>query len=107
MRVGVSYISLEQARANIDGEAPDGTSLEDTSAAVKAKWDAYLSLVNLTNASDHESAIFYTAMYHALQYPNEMYETNATGDFYYSGSPLRSLSFLRLNHLQTKRLLFL
>jgi predicted alpha-1,2-mannosidase len=85
MRVGVSYISIEQARVNLDTEIPDGVSLEDTAAAVADKWSEKVDLVKITNATEDQLAIFYTAMYHALQYPSEMMESNATGTYYYSG----------------------
>lgn len=85
VRVGVSYISIEQARQNLDNEVPDGTTLEDTAAVVESEWAAKLDLITLTNATEDQSAIFYTSMYHALQYPNEMHEHNASGSYYYSG----------------------
>jgi len=85
VRVGVSYISVEQARINLNSEIPDGTSLDDTASYVRQKWSDKLDLVSITNATEDELAIFYTAMFHALQYPNEMMEYNASGSFYYSG----------------------
>lgn len=85
VRVGISYISIEQARQNLDNEIPDGTTLEETAAFVEKRWAAKLDLITLTNATQDESVIFYTGMYHALQYPNEMHEVNASGSFYYSG----------------------
>jgi putative alpha-1,2-mannosidase len=66
VRVGVSYISVEQARVNLDLEIGDG-SVEDVSAAVEKQWADKLDLVELTNASEDDLVIFYTAMYHALQ----------------------------------------
>lgn len=84
--VGVSFISYEMARASIRREAPEGSTLEDTAAAVEALWAEKLDRVTLTSASADELAIFYTSMYHALQYPSEMMEYDANGTaFYYSG----------------------
>ena len=34
VRIGVSFISIEQARANLDTEIPDGTSLEQTALVI-------------------------------------------------------------------------
>ena len=67
VRVGVSYISIDQARQNIDNEIPDGATLEDTAKAVEKLWADKLDLVEITNATEDEKTIFYTAMYHALQ----------------------------------------
>lgn len=85
VRVGISYISIDQARQNLDAEIPDGTSLEETAASTETLWAQKLDLVELTGASEDDLVIFYTSMYHALQYPNEMMEFNASGGFYYSG----------------------
>ena len=67
VRVGVSYISIEQARQNLEAETPMTQTLEETVAVVKQQWADKLDLVEIDNATDDELAIFYTAMYHALQ----------------------------------------
>ena len=67
VRVGVSFISIEQARQNIVNELPSRTTVEDTSLAVESIWAQKLDAIQLTNATADESAIFFTAMYHALQ----------------------------------------
>jgi putative alpha-1,2-mannosidase len=67
VRVGVSYISYDQARLNLDSEIPDGVSLEHTVDQVEKAWADKLDLIQLTNATSDERTIFYTAMYHALQ----------------------------------------
>ena len=82
--VGMSYISIDQARINLMNEINHQT-LEETAVKVDKEWSSKLDLVQLTNATDDEKAIFYTAMYHALQYPSEMMENNQSGTFYYSG----------------------
>ncbi|KAG6840453.1 hypothetical protein C0991_006629 [Blastosporella zonata] len=38
VRVGTPFMSINQARANIDAEIPDGTSLEQTVQATKDAW---------------------------------------------------------------------
>jgi len=85
IRVGMSYISLEQARVNMDNEVPADSTVEDVAQVVESKWADKLDLVQITNATEDERVIFYTAMYHALQYPSEMMESNASGTYYYSG----------------------
>lgn len=67
VRVGVSYISIEQARVNLDNEIGDGQSLEETSAKVLDLWAEKLDRVVISNATEDQLAIFYTGMYHALQ----------------------------------------
>jgi hypothetical protein len=72
VRVGVSYISIDQARRNLDSETPDSMSLEQIAEKVEQQWAEKLDLVTLTNATDADNAIFYTAMYHALQVLQKM-----------------------------------
>jgi putative alpha-1,2-mannosidase len=79
VKVGVSFISIDQARYNLDMEIPDGLSVEDVSNITAAAWNEKLDLITLTNAKSdgsfhNEMETFYTAMFHALQYPNEMME---------------------------------
>jgi putative alpha-1,2-mannosidase len=77
VRVGVSYISIEQARQNLLNEIPDGTSLEETAKAVEAQWAEKLDRVQITNATEDQLAIFYTSMYHALQVTNRVCKQEA------------------------------
>ncbi|KDQ28672.1 glycoside hydrolase family 92 protein [Pleurotus ostreatus PC15] len=81
VRVGVSFISIEQARRNLDNEIPDGTTLEDTAMTTRAAWAEKMDRVQLEGATEDEKVIFYTGFYHTLQYP---YETSEDGK-YYSG----------------------
>ena len=67
VRLAVSYISVDQARQNLNNEIPEENNLESTAAAVEQQWAEKLNLVQITNATEDESTIFYTAMYHALQ----------------------------------------
>ncbi|TFK88274.1 glycoside hydrolase family 92 protein [Polyporus arcularius HHB13444] len=81
VRVGVSFISVEQARQNLNNEIPDGTTLEETAEKSRAAWAEKLDRIKVDGASQEENQIFYTAVYHALQYPYEQSE----GGKYYSG----------------------
>lgn len=85
-RVGVSFISIDQARINLNNEIKENQTLEDVSKVTESKWAEKLDLVEITNATDDDLAIFYTAMYHSLQYPYEMNEFDKNGvSQYYSG----------------------
>ena len=67
VRVGVSFISIEQARRNLDAEVPDGTALERTAERTRAAWAEKLDRIRIEGASEEESEVFYTAVFHALQ----------------------------------------
>ncbi|VDB92408.1 unnamed protein product [Peniophora sp. CBMAI 1063] len=81
VRVGVSFISIDQARKNLDNEIPDGTSLESTAKQTRKAWAEKLNRVEVEGGSEEQREIFYTAIFHALQYPYEQNE----GGRYYSG----------------------
>ncbi|KAG6899890.1 hypothetical protein C0993_005689 [Termitomyces sp. T159_Od127] len=81
VRIGTSFISIEQARANIDVEIPDGMALEETVRVVKTKWIEKLDMFALEGASEEQKQVFFTGVAHALQYPYEQHEQGR----YYSG----------------------
>ncbi len=68
LRVGTSFISIDQARANLQKEIPSWNfdSLRD---GLKQAWNKKLGLIGVDGASDDQRAIFYTGLYHSLLYP--------------------------------------
>ncbi|KAG5341393.1 hypothetical protein C0989_010922 [Termitomyces sp. Mn162] len=81
VRIGTSFISIDQARKNIDAEIPDGTTLEQTVEGTKAKWVEKLDMFEVEGANEEQKEIFFTGIAHALQYPYEQHEQGR----YYSG----------------------
>ncbi|KDQ52009.1 glycoside hydrolase family 92 protein [Jaapia argillacea MUCL 33604] len=83
VRIGVSFISVEQARANLDKEIPDGTSLETTAEECRRAWAEKLDRIRIEDegASELQKRVFWTGVFHTLQYP---YEQDEDGR-YYSG----------------------
>ncbi len=67
-RVGTSFISIEQARANLDQEIPDW-NFERTCEALRTEWNRKLGSLSVEGADDEQRHIFYTGLYHALLYP--------------------------------------
>lgn len=67
VRIGVSFISVEQARENLDSEIPDGTSLTATARTVREAWAEKLDRIQIEGAGDDAQTIFYTAVFHTLQ----------------------------------------
>lgn len=67
VRIGVSFISVEQARKNLDMEVPDGNTLEDTATATRSAWAEKLELIKINGASKDQLQTFYTAFFHTLQ----------------------------------------
>ncbi|KAI1373676.1 glycoside hydrolase family 92 protein [Hypoxylon crocopeplum] len=76
-RVGVSFISPDQACANVDREIPAGTSLETLENNVKTAWnDQVLSKITTTDTSNSTKLqLLYSSLYHMSLIP-----TNKTGE---------------------------
>ena len=72
LRVGLSLISVEQARANLCREI-GGRSFDEVVAATKARWEAMFARLTI-DASDDVKRIFYTGLFHALLYPRQIDE---------------------------------
>jgi len=68
VRVGTSFLSIDQARANLRHEIPDW-SFDGVRAKVQAAWRDKLNLLEVDGASDRERTRLYTALYHALLHP--------------------------------------
>jgi predicted alpha-1,2-mannosidase len=68
VHVATSFISIEQARANLDAEMPD-FDFDRVRSALKDTWNKKLGIATLDGASDDQRRIFYTGLYHALMYP--------------------------------------
>lgn len=77
LRIGTSFISVDQARRNIDEEIPDvpattssplaHPSLERTEAHVRTAWTEKLDRFGLDGATEVQKEVFWTGIAHALQ----------------------------------------
>ncbi|XXG99451.1 Allantoate permease [Hypoxylon texense] len=83
VRTAVSFVSVEQARKNLDIESPDGTSFEDAVESAKLAWLEKLGRITIegVNSTDEEHdprTIWYTGLFHALQYPSDFSEPTSS-----------------------------
>jgi len=70
VRVGISYVSEENARANLAAESPPGATVEATRAAARAAWNDQLRKIAVGGGTEAQRTVFYTALYHALLHLN-------------------------------------
>lgn len=82
VRVGISYVSVQQARMNREAEAEVRTFDEAREDAVAA-WNLYLNRIAVEGGTDDDRVMFYTALYHSLMVPAD---TTETGDVFWNGS---------------------
>ncbi len=72
LKIGLSLISREQARANLENEVGK-MSFGEIVSAVKREWEEMFSRIAI-DAPDDVKTIFYTGLYHALLYPRKIDE---------------------------------
>ncbi|MBO7544119.1 MAG: GH92 family glycosyl hydrolase [Bacteroidales bacterium] len=70
MKVGISAVSEEGAKANLKAEIP-GWNFDGIVKSAKASWNKELSRIDIVAPNDSTRKIFYTAMYHFLIHPAE------------------------------------
>jgi predicted alpha-1,2-mannosidase len=75
VRVGISYVSLENARANLAAENPACDF-----AAIRQKaddaWNTDLNRIQVEGGTDDQRTTFYTALYHCFMHPNLLEDCN-------------------------------
>lgn len=104
MKIGISFISVEQARRNLAEEIP-GFDFAATHAEAVAKWNRALGKIEIGGATPEQQQLFYTALYHTMLMPtdrtgeNPLWKSNepyyddyyAIWDIFRSSGPLLTL----------------
>ncbi|MDG5798882.1 GH92 family glycosyl hydrolase [Marinilabiliaceae bacterium ANBcel2] len=75
VKVGVSYVSIENARENLSVEQ-DGLDFEQIAQNAFDKWNEELSRIEVEGGTDDDKQMFYTALYHLLIHPNVIQDVN-------------------------------
>jgi predicted alpha-1,2-mannosidase len=70
VRVGISYVSEANARANLAAENPAGTLFDTVRQQAKDAWNTALGRVQISGGTAAQHTTFYTALYHSLLHPN-------------------------------------
>ncbi len=65
VRVGISYISVEQARRNLTEDIP-AWGFDKVKNATRAAWSKELSKITVSGATEKQKKIFYTALYRSM-----------------------------------------
>ncbi len=70
VRVGISYVSEQNAEANLRAETPAGTSFDALRDKAHAAWNRTLGRVEIEGGTQDERVVFYSALYHSLMGEN-------------------------------------
>ena len=87
-RVGTSFVSIDEARRNLQAEIP-AWNFAAVEKASHGAWDNELGRIEVT-APETDRRIFYTALYHAFQVPRTMNDVSGMRPKFASGVPVRS-----------------
>ena len=74
-KIGVSYVSVENARENLKAENP-GWDFAAVSEAAEKRWDECLSRIEVKGADPDRETQFYSHLYHVLIHPNVCSDVN-------------------------------
>jgi predicted alpha-1,2-mannosidase len=78
MRYGISYVSIEQARENMEREIPH-FDFDRVKADARKTWEKRLGQIEVSGASESYKRTFYTALYRCSE---RMVDINEYGRFY-------------------------
>lgn len=74
--IGVSFVSIENARLNLDTEQPEGTTFDSMKLAARNRWNEDLSRIIVEGGTEEQKGVFYSALYHSLIHPNILQDVN-------------------------------
>jgi predicted alpha-1,2-mannosidase len=75
VRVGISYVSIENARANFAAEIPNW-NFDAVRQQTEADWNRALGRIEVEGGSTAEKRVLYTALYHCFIHPNILDDVN-------------------------------
>ncbi len=78
LKLALSYVSVQGARANLDAEA-GAAGFDRVLEQAGAAWEEKLGTIRVTGGTDRQQTIFYTALYHSLLMPT--LSSDAGGDY--------------------------
>lgn len=75
LRLAISYVSIENARENLEAEAA-GRSFEEIYAAARDAWENRFETIRIEGGDDRQRTIFYSALYRSFQMPTHFNDVN-------------------------------
>ena len=69
LKVGISMVSIDGARKNLESEMPD-LDFDQVRENARANWNKELSKIEVEGGTQTEQILFYTALYHSMIHPN-------------------------------------
>ncbi len=76
VKVGISAVSIEGARKNLETEIP-GWDFDLVHSNASKSWENELSKIKVEGGSNDQKTIFYTALYHCMIHPNAFWDVDS------------------------------
>ena len=86
VQMGVSLVSTENARENLDAEQK-GFNFDAVFTQADRAWAQHLGRIQIEGGTEDQRTIFYTALYHALIHPNVINDVNGEYPLMEFGNP--------------------
>ncbi|MFV0554914.1 MAG: GH92 family glycosyl hydrolase [Mangrovibacterium sp.] len=75
VQIGVSFVSMENARLNLDQETK-AKNFDTIRTDARTDWNENLSRILVQGGTDDQKTVFYTGLYHTLIHPNVLNDVN-------------------------------
>ena len=75
VQLGVSFVSIANARENLNAEQPR-FAFEETRQKARQEWASTLSRITVEGGTEAQKRMFYTALYHTQIHPNILQDVN-------------------------------
>ena len=75
VQVGVSFVSIEGARANLNAEQ-QGFNFDKTVSDTRAEWANTLNRISVEGGTDEQRRVLYTALYHSQIHPTVLQDVD-------------------------------
>ena len=75
VQMGVSFVSIDNARENLNTEQPS-FAFEQVKRNAREQWRECLNKVTVEGGTDRDKRMFYTALYHTQLHPNILNDVN-------------------------------
>lgn len=75
VRIGVSFVSIENARLNLETEQ-QSKSFDQIHREARQQWNDVLSRIEVEGGTEEQKGVLYTGLYHLLIHPNILQDVN-------------------------------
>ena len=98
VQMGVSFVSIENARENLEAEQPAGEDFGKVWDRAATAWQEHLGRIQVEGGTEDQKTIFYTALYHALIHPSILNDVNGEYPLMEARSPLENVGKVEPGH---------